>query len=76
MKRMKWLLVFVFLTCSCFVMAQAAKSAEPHTAGEVLDHYIANVEGEFVPAAEAMPENVRQCPNLKNRWSAVSQNVP
>jgi uncharacterized damage-inducible protein DinB len=57
MKRMKWLLVFVFLTCSCFVMAQAAKSAEPHTAGEVLDHYIANVEGEFVPAAEAMPED-------------------
>jgi len=38
-------------------MAQAAKSAEPHTAGEVLDHYIANVEGEFVPAAEAMPED-------------------
>src|SRR5690349_15579369 len=57
MKRMKWLLAFVFLTCSCLVMAQAAKSAEPHTAGEVLDHYIANVEGEFVPAAEAMPED-------------------
>jgi uncharacterized damage-inducible protein DinB len=57
MKRMKWLLVFMFLTCSSFVMAQAAKSAEARSAGEVLDHYIASVEGEFVPAAEAMPED-------------------
>jgi uncharacterized damage-inducible protein DinB len=57
MKRTKWLLVFMFLTCSSFVVAQAPKSAEPRTTGQVLDHYIANVEGEFVPAAEAMPED-------------------
>src|SRR6266480_4979747 len=57
MKRMKWLLAFVFLTCSSFAMAQAAKPAEPRTSGQVVDHYIANVEGEFVPAAEAMPED-------------------
>src|SRR5437899_12340571 len=57
MKRMKWLWAFMFLACCSFVMAQAAKPAEPRTTGEVLDHYIANVEGEFVPAAEAMPED-------------------
>jgi uncharacterized damage-inducible protein DinB len=57
MKKMKWLWAFVFLACSSFAMAQAAKPAEPRTSGQVLDHYIANVEGEFVPAAEAMPED-------------------
>ena len=55
MKRMKWL--WAFLTYSSLVMAQAAKPAEPRTTGQVLDQYIANVEGEFVPAAEAMPED-------------------
>jgi len=38
-------------------MAQAEKPGEPRTTGQVLDHYIASVEGEFVPAAEAMPED-------------------
>ena len=57
MKRMKRQWVFLSLACCSFVMAQAAKPAEPRTTGEVLDHYIANVEGEFVPAAEAMPED-------------------
>ena len=57
MKRMKLLWAFLFLLCSGFVMAQATKSAEPSSTGQVLDHYIANVEGEFVPAAEAMPED-------------------
>jgi uncharacterized damage-inducible protein DinB len=57
MKKMKWLLAFVFLACSSLAMAQASKPAEPRTTGQVLDHYIANVEGEFVPAAEAMPED-------------------
>ena len=57
MKKMKWLGVFVFLAGSSFAMAQAAKPTEPRTSGQVLDHYIANVEGEFVPAAEALPED-------------------
>src|ERR1700682_872198 len=57
MKRMKALWAFLFLLFSSFVMAQATKPAEPRTTGQVLDHYIANVEGEFVPAAEAMPED-------------------
>src|SRR3989475_12899920 len=57
MKRMKWLWAFMFLAGSSFVPAQAAKPAEPRTTGQVLDHYIANVEGEFVPGAEAMPED-------------------
>src|SRR5436190_9500136 len=57
MKRMKRQWVFLSLACCSFVMAQATKPAEPRTTGEVLDHYIANVEGEFVPAAEALPED-------------------
>ena len=57
MKRMKLLWPFLCLLCSGFVVAQATKPAEPRTTGQVLDHYIANVEGEFVPAAEAMPED-------------------
>jgi uncharacterized damage-inducible protein DinB len=57
MKRMNWLWAFLFLACSSFVTAQTAKPAEPRTTGQVLDHYIANVEGEFVPAAEAMPDD-------------------
>src|SRR5262249_11432243 len=34
-----------------------AKPTEPHTIAQVLDRSISNVEGEFVPAAEAMPED-------------------
>lgn len=58
MKKMKWLVVCLFLMgCSGFVMAQAAKPAEAKTPGQVLNHYISGVESEFVPAAEAMPED-------------------
>ena len=42
---------------SGMVLAQAAKPAEPQTVSQVLAHSVANVEPEFVPAAEAMPED-------------------
>ena len=38
-------------------LAQAAKTAALPTAADVLNDYIGQVEGEFVPAAEAMPED-------------------
>jgi len=56
MMKMK-LLCFLFVACSNLAISQTTKPAQPQTAGQVLDHYIANVEGEFVPAAEAMPED-------------------
>ena len=56
MKKMKTLCLLLFACCSC-TLAQTAKPAEPRTTGQVLDHYITSVEGEFVPAAEAMPED-------------------
>jgi uncharacterized damage-inducible protein DinB len=49
--------------CACLLwlsgiaLAQAAKPAEPQTVSQVLDHSVTNVENEFVPAAEAMPED-------------------
>ena len=33
------------------------KPAEPQTVSQVLEHSVTNVEHEFVPAAEAMPED-------------------
>jgi hypothetical protein len=50
--------------CACLLclgfgavaFAQSAKPAEPHTIASDLDHAVAGVEKEFVPAADAMPE--------------------
>jgi hypothetical protein len=47
----------VLLGCCAMAVAQAAKPAAPPTVGGVLDAAIGNVEREFVPAAEAMPED-------------------
>ena len=58
MNRVTWVLVsFLVLAWSGFALAQGAKAAEAKTEGQALDHYITNVEHEFVPAAEAMPED-------------------
>src|SRR5438046_7471107 len=57
MKRTQWWLVCLMLGCSSVVMAQADKPAEPRTVSQVLNAQLSNVEGEFVPAAEAMPED-------------------
>jgi hypothetical protein len=46
--------------CACLLFLSGialAQAAEPTTVGQVLDRSLTNVEGEFVPAAEAMPED-------------------
>jgi hypothetical protein len=50
-------LALFWLVCSSLTLAQDAKPTEPHTIAQVMDRSISNVEGEFVPAAEAMPED-------------------
>ena len=42
---------------SSIALAQAAKPAEPKTVSQVLDRSVTNVESEFVPTADAMPED-------------------
>src|SRR5580704_6779377 len=55
MKTTAALLAFLLLlVCSGTAQAQDAQTAS--TIPQVLNHSIAGVEGEFVPAAEAMPE--------------------
>jgi hypothetical protein len=54
--KMKSLLAgFIWLGCSV-ALAQNAPAA-PATVSNVLDGAVSNVEREFVPAAEAMPED-------------------
>jgi uncharacterized damage-inducible protein DinB len=49
---------FCFLGLVAFCSAQGGKAKEEHrTVTQVLDHAVANVEHEFIPAAEAMPED-------------------
>ena len=55
----KW---FVFagialLACATLASAQASKAAERQTVAQVLNAGLSGVEGEFVPAADAMPED-------------------
>ena len=56
MNKFKWLLASLFVVCSSLALAQA-KADEHPTVTKVLDSRISGVEGEFVPAAEAMPED-------------------
>jgi hypothetical protein len=48
--------LLLLLGASGAAQAQDAKPTEHHSIAQVLDHSVAGVEGEFVPAAEAMPE--------------------
>lgn len=58
MKKSKVFFLFLFfLTADSVALAQNAKPAEPPSLAQVLDHSISGVESEFVPAAEAMPED-------------------
>lgn len=58
MKKMHWRFACVVVLCSgVLAMAQAAKPAERRTIGQVLDRSIGQVESEFVPAADALPED-------------------
>ena len=55
MKNRNYLLIaLAILAISSSVFAQAAKAAPTLTS--VLDNSLGGMEGEFVPAAEAMPE--------------------
>src|SRR6202167_3995416 len=58
MKKTTGLLAFLLLLAGGrLARAQDAKPAEHRTIAQVMDHGVAGVEGEFVPAAEAMPED-------------------
>jgi hypothetical protein len=56
MKILKSFCASLLLLGCGIAAAQTAKSDVRHTPSEILDHAVTNVEGEFVPAAEAMPE--------------------
>ena len=56
---MRWNVLAVWLTVvvsSCLAFAQQ-KSSEPTTMAAVLNRQLSDLEREFVPAAEAMPED-------------------
>ena len=58
MKTTKGLLAFLLLLVGGgWTLAQDAKPAEARSIAQVLEHSVAGVESEFVPAAEAMPED-------------------
>ena len=58
MKKKLGLLACSLLMLSLAAVAQGAKPKEEHrTVTMVLDRTVSNLEGEFVPAAEAMPED-------------------
>jgi uncharacterized damage-inducible protein DinB len=50
-------LFFFLLAMTVTAMAQGHKANQHHTVTEILDSSVSNVEREFVPAADAMPEN-------------------
>jgi uncharacterized damage-inducible protein DinB len=57
MKTRLMLLACGLLTLTCALKAQAAKPKEEHrSVTQVLDRTVLNMEHEFIPAAEAMPE--------------------
>jgi len=57
-KKAAGLLAFLLLVAGGRVaQAQDAKAAEHRTIAQVMDRGVSGVEGEFVPAAEAMPED-------------------
>jgi uncharacterized damage-inducible protein DinB len=62
MKRKSVIACLILLGCSLLGrptagLAQSVKTAAPASVGSVLDSAVGNVEREFVPAAEAMPED-------------------
>jgi hypothetical protein len=58
MKKMKWLFASLLLLASSGIaQSQDAKSADHRTVAQVLDRSVTGVENEFVPAADAMPED-------------------
>ena len=55
MARMKSVTLWLFMVF-CAAVAVSQTKAAP-TLSEIMDHAVGQVEGEFVPAAEAMPED-------------------
>ncbi len=56
MNKMKWTYAFVFLIVLAGAARAQAKPEDHPTLTRVLDGRLSGVEGEFVPAADAMPE--------------------
>jgi hypothetical protein len=57
MKKIKWLSATMLLLVGCtLALGQQTKPAEHQTIAQVLDRSVTGVEGEFVSAADAMPE--------------------
>jgi hypothetical protein len=57
MKRMNTVAVCLYLVVCCTLAAAQDKKTEPRTVSQVLDGGVSTIESEFVPAAEAMPED-------------------
>ena len=56
--KLRRILLSTALICICAAaLAQSSKTAEPSSVGGVMSKAVSNVEREFVPAAEAMPED-------------------
>lgn len=47
----------ILASCCSMAVAQSAKPDEQHSLTQIVDRALSGVEGEFVPAADAMPED-------------------
>lgn len=54
MQKAKWICAALLVVAASML---ASAQNDKRTVSQVLDHAITNVEGEFVPAADAMPED-------------------
>ena len=57
MREIIRMVAMIFLLSTASVIAQEAKSAEPHTASQVVDFWVTNTEQLLISAADAMPES-------------------
>lgn len=57
MKSIKWLATFLFVLACVGLSFGRSKTAEHPTISEIEDHSVSMVEKEFVPTADAMPED-------------------
>ena len=57
MKFMQWFLTCVLVSASAAIALGQAKPAEHLTVSQIMDRAVGQVEGEFLPAADAMPED-------------------
>lgn len=57
MKITKWLAALLFVLASVGLSYGRSKATDHPTISEIEDHSVSMVEGEFVPAADAMPED-------------------